>query len=361
VTTAMILANFEWNVFIRGMLFPGIMFLILCGSTYVILATNMGNRLGFLVAVTGLVGWMFLMSIVWMLYGIGLRGSDPKWKVTDVVTGTDNLGIVKNENVAPIGQTKFDSGWCRTEKDVLNSADYKKAEKWIEKTNDKVTDETLRKEGKTVVDAITKQRALRAAEAKVEATFKAKRDKVKKETGWEPLCVGSGQRGDGQATVDATLVVKKKDPTLTPQAIFKEPTEYAAISAYRQGGDNALFTLRTHGFHLRHSPHWFVMQVQPYKTREIEEPVLGAGRVQLVNADGTPQVTKKTEYLKEIDTTKPITTVVMLRDQGSRRQPPFILFLSSGVAFAILASVLHQRDKQLMSLTGKLKGKPASA
>jgi hypothetical protein len=357
----MILANIEWNIAIRGMLFPGIMFIILCGSTYVILATNMGNRLGFLIAATGLVGWMFLMSIAWMLYGIGLRGSDPKWKVTDVVTGTKNLGIVSNGNVAKIGTETFEASWCRTEKDVFNSADYKKAEAWIDKTGDKTTDETLRKEGKTVVDAITKQRALRSAEAKVEATFKAKRDKVKQETGWEPLCVGTGQRGDGQATVDATLVVKKKDPTLTPQAIFASPTEYAAISAYRQGGDNPLFTLRTHGFYLRHSPHWFVMQVQPYKTKQIEIPILGAGRVQLVNADGSPQVTKSTEILKEIDTSKPITTVVMLRDQGSRRQPPFILFIFSGIAFIILASILHQRDKQFMSLSGKLKGKPANA
>ena len=54
------------------------------GSVYLILATNLGARLGFLVALTGLAGWMFLMGIMWAIYGIGLRGKDPTW---DAVPG----------------------------------------------------------------------------------------------------------------------------------------------------------------------------------------------------------------------------------------------------------------------------------
>ncbi len=331
--TAVLLANFEYSVFIRGILFPSIMFIILCGSSYAIMATNMGNRLGFLVAAAGLAGWMFLMAVVWMMYGIGLRGKDPTWRVADVITGNNNLNISENRNVSKIGTMPFKTSWCKTEADVNKDTGTVAAKK--------------------LPDGVAKARALTAAEKSVEARFAAVRKEVKAKTGWEPLCVGTGQRGDGQATVDATLVNKKSDPTRTPEAIFGESTQYASISAFRQGGDNNVFAIRKHKFFLRHSPHWFVMQVQPHKTKEIKEPVLGPQRVQLKDKDGKLQFTTKTEILKELDTSKPITTVVMLRDQGSRRKPPFTLALFSGIMFAILASVLHKRDKQVMALAAK--------
>jgi len=53
---------------------------VLCGSLYLILGTNLGARLGFLVALTGLAGWMFLMGGIWWIYGKGLLGPDPSWK-----------------------------------------------------------------------------------------------------------------------------------------------------------------------------------------------------------------------------------------------------------------------------------------
>ena len=53
---------------------------MLCGSLYLILGTNLGARLGFLVALTGLAGWMFLMGGIWWIYGKGLLGPDPAWK-----------------------------------------------------------------------------------------------------------------------------------------------------------------------------------------------------------------------------------------------------------------------------------------
>ena len=53
---------------------------MLCGSIYLIMATNIGARLGFLVTVTGLTGWLFLMGIIWMIYGIGLKGPEPSWE-----------------------------------------------------------------------------------------------------------------------------------------------------------------------------------------------------------------------------------------------------------------------------------------
>ena len=42
------------------------------GSVYLILGTNIGARLGFLVALCGLAGWMALMGGIWWIY-IGLK------------------------------------------------------------------------------------------------------------------------------------------------------------------------------------------------------------------------------------------------------------------------------------------------
>ena len=70
----------NWEPELRGILIVIISVVVLPGSIYMILATNMGARLGFLVALAGLAGWMFIMGAVWWSYGKGLLGSDPSWK-----------------------------------------------------------------------------------------------------------------------------------------------------------------------------------------------------------------------------------------------------------------------------------------
>ncbi len=68
-----------WEPEIRGLLTVIIAVVILCGSIYMILATNMGARLAFLVTLTALFGWLMLMGMTWWIYGIGLKGPDPTW------------------------------------------------------------------------------------------------------------------------------------------------------------------------------------------------------------------------------------------------------------------------------------------
>src|SRR3954451_23600609 len=68
-----------WEPEIRGVLTVMIAVVVLCGSIYLIMATNMGARLAFLVVLAGLFGWLFLMGITWWIYGIGLKGPDPTW------------------------------------------------------------------------------------------------------------------------------------------------------------------------------------------------------------------------------------------------------------------------------------------
>jgi len=69
----------NWEPELRGILTVMIGGAVWMGSVYLILATNVGARLGFLVALTGLMGWMALMGTVWWIYGIGLKGEVPEW------------------------------------------------------------------------------------------------------------------------------------------------------------------------------------------------------------------------------------------------------------------------------------------
>lgn len=83
----LVVAALSWDPQIKGALIVLTAVLILCGSVYLILSTNTGARLGFLLAAAGLAGWMAVMGIVWTVYGIGLKGKDPHWVVMAVVQG----------------------------------------------------------------------------------------------------------------------------------------------------------------------------------------------------------------------------------------------------------------------------------
>ncbi|MEI2655228.1 MAG: hypothetical protein V9G12_24335 [Microthrixaceae bacterium] len=69
---------------IRGVLVVVVSTTVLLGSIFMILATNSGVRVGFLVAASGFFAWMFLMGSIWVIYGIGLKGRDPAWMPTDI-------------------------------------------------------------------------------------------------------------------------------------------------------------------------------------------------------------------------------------------------------------------------------------
>lgn len=73
-----------WMPELRGILTVIIAVFTLMGSVYLILYTNVGARLGFLVAFASLAGWMFIMGAIWWAYGIGLKGPEPSW---DAVPG----------------------------------------------------------------------------------------------------------------------------------------------------------------------------------------------------------------------------------------------------------------------------------
>jgi hypothetical protein len=83
-----------WEPQLRGILITIIAVMVFCGSTYLILSTNLGARLGFLVVFAALAGWLFIMGAIWWSYGKGLLGPDASWAPisgrTVLTTGTIN-------------------------------------------------------------------------------------------------------------------------------------------------------------------------------------------------------------------------------------------------------------------------------
>jgi len=69
---------------------------------YLILGTNVGARLGFLVALSGLAGWMALMGGIWWIYGIGLKGEDASWKQVEGRTIIQEVGLLYQAGVLDV-------------------------------------------------------------------------------------------------------------------------------------------------------------------------------------------------------------------------------------------------------------------
>lgn len=121
------LLSLSWEPEIRGWIIVVISVTALMGSTYLLVGTNLGARLGFLVSVAAIAGWMMSMCIIWAIYGIGLKGPMPTWKpaspitivrdgakldVANVVDSTiDIKGLAPEAAAKKVSDTMVSNGW----------------------------------------------------------------------------------------------------------------------------------------------------------------------------------------------------------------------------------------------------------
>ena len=106
----LLLSAVTWDPQIRGALILIAAILILPGSVYLLLATNVGAKIGFILAITGLAGWMFVMAVVWAVFGIGLRGREAHWKTQEIVTGNVGASTVEATEGFPRGWKSLPPG-----------------------------------------------------------------------------------------------------------------------------------------------------------------------------------------------------------------------------------------------------------
>lgn len=260
----------SWDPQVRGLLIALTAIAILPGSIYLLLSTNFGARIGFLLAVAGLSGWLMLLATTWAFYGQGMKGRDPSWKVQEVVhsdAATDlSPGTLKAVRSFPDGWTKLPS------------------------------------------------------DSSVLADAQAAADNFITKSGRKPKMGHAGP------------IIKDPTPTqLRYPAEFGVADEYVLVGGYEKGGDSELFTFRGHRFDFDHNAHYVTVALQP----TLANPPDAEGNV---------------TYTRNPDPTKPVTTLVVLRDLGSIRFPPVMIALGSGLIFAVTCHALHRRDKRIMML-----------
>jgi hypothetical protein len=108
--------SLTWEPQLHGILVVTLAVILLPGTVYLLLATNLGTRVGFLLAIAAFFGWMSIMGIVWTVYGIGLKGTANSWKVTEVVAGE----VSRSANPVLDG---FPKGWHKLPTDTPEVAE----------------------------------------------------------------------------------------------------------------------------------------------------------------------------------------------------------------------------------------------
>ncbi len=92
-----------WYPTILGILVVLAGLVLFCGSIYLLLGTNLGARLGFLVAATGLAGFMVILSLLWVTTASPLntlKGRIPEWNVKQFVSQLDQAKIKEARKVS---------------------------------------------------------------------------------------------------------------------------------------------------------------------------------------------------------------------------------------------------------------------
>jgi hypothetical protein len=88
-----------WEFELRGILTVMLGVIVWMGSIYLILGTNLGARLGFIVTLTGLFGWLALMGGIWWIYGIGLKGDAAAWTQVEGATVIREIDLLDEAGV----------------------------------------------------------------------------------------------------------------------------------------------------------------------------------------------------------------------------------------------------------------------
>lgn len=246
-----------WYPTILGILVVVAAVVLFCGSVYVLLGTNLGARLGFLVAFTGLAGFMVILTLLWCTTASPLntlKGRIPQWKVAEVVNGKDE-------------------GKAKTT---------------------------------TVHGITTKENVAEATEA-----------------------------SNVKAAVDAALVTKVSTPTVTytPNdnrfAAFQDVTKYEVLQTWEIGGSSPQFWKGE----FTHTPEYAVVQFCEVVDTSQSQPF------------GLPPLPPECSTAQGAKTG----FVVLQRDLGSLRVPPFVAFFMSLILFGLGLLGLHWREKDEMA------------
>ena len=282
----------SWDPQVRGFLIVVAAIAILPGTIYVLLSTNVGARIGFLLAIAGLTGWLMLLSLTWILYGSGMKGRDPSWKVKEVV---HSESVTDLSSGALPKLARFPQHWHKASASVLGDSTAA-ADNFITKSGRKPK---IGPEGPIVKDPTPEELRYPAEYA----------------TSDQYVVLGGYERGG-----DNCLGPRDACTHHLPKKIL----------AWNIHHNKILFWKIHHKFFLLHSPHYVAVQLQ-------------------AATPGPQDPFGNDTYTKTPDTSKDVVTVLVERDLGSTRFPQVMLCLSSAITFFVTCHALHRRDKRIMA------------
>jgi hypothetical protein len=330
----LVLASIQWNPEIRNILSLLVGIGVLIGSVYLLLATNLGARLGLLIVLAALFGWMTTMGVVWWMYGIGMQGEAAHWTVNEINTGDLSVaGVVVSRSVpAP--------------------SDLPDPEQILEDHPElKAVVIPAGQEGKVP----TLGELIEADPSLVEEYGLTPADLG----GWRLLEQSNPERGDAVATSDAAV-----GPDGAKK--FTDTSEYKVLDVFTVGGKEPL-ELGDQGckprfihpeldgcddrikhkalsiWHWRSPTKYAVVQLQAVI------PPCGDGQVP---TDAVPCVVVPEGTAPpppQVDPSKPVISVIMTRNLGDKRFPAAVVAIVSGILFALTCNRLHAREKLSMA------------
>jgi hypothetical protein len=248
-----------WYPTILGILVVVSAVVLFCGSVYLLLATNLGAKLGFLVAAGALSGFMVLLSMLWLTTASPLntlKGRVPSWKPVELLESD-----LARSNIPDVAA---------------------------------ITDQT---EQVDPTEATNVKAAVDAAVVKPTGT-----------NGEEP-------------------------PPATKYATFEDTTAYLVSQTYEVGGGGRTDITFGGSFpwvHVSfHNPKYAVATICPVLEQEVPfgDPIPAA----------------------KCDPDQPVTHLVLERDLGSLRVPPFVVFLASSILFGLSLLGMHWRERDLQA------------
>ena len=285
-----LLAGIAWDPQIRGFLAVLVGVVVLLGSVYLLLGTNLGSRLGFLIGISAIFGWCTIMGLTWWVYGtIGMLGEAPSWEITEVVyPGVQDAAL--------------------DEARQLDTSALPDLEEFKDLEADAV--EALSDEAGSTLG------------------------------GWELLPEANPSFGEAKATVDEYFIENPEEALGLAAA-----ADYVTVYSFERGGKDGLpedpsrldritTELRSTFWQIQHPPHYAIIQVQPVRE---QETVPG-------EAPPTP----------EANPFEPVVSVVMERNLGDVRFPAAMTTIGFGALFAMSILMLHRRDLRVAEVRGFL-------
>lgn len=319
------LAAIAFDPNIRGVLVVMTGVIVLCGSIYLIVATNVGVRNGLLIALAALTGWMFSMGAIWWIYGIGLKGKDPSWIVREINFTREDA--VATESVRSLPSTA----------ELPNPSDF--LQTYLD-DNPELAQQIQETEGESFVPATLTESVTVAPDLKAQLDEEL--------GGWRILPESDSRRGDAVAAADAALSANQAfgSETSTSSYITKDVFFYGGKSGAEPEtvkGERGLLDKAwrriTTVFEVKNPPLYAAITVQ----KTVEQEVAPGEAPPPPKADPDAEVV----------------TVVLERDLGNKRLIPFLFTLFNGILFAVFAWMLHTRDKRAMAVRAEWKPEKA--